>query len=222
MSVPPRYGPHGRKLLELHFRKAENMDQGKRSSAGEQVGVTQIITVDCHPDAVADVEAATCQWIASASNVEGHCGAGVFCTRPGDKMRVHVVRQFETMQSLEASGAADASRALRASVESSTQGDVDERIVPGMQNWLDLATLSREVMPTRFKMTVLMFLGMFPISIGIHHLWKHFPQMMELPALVNAGLMTAAVTIVTMNLAMPLLMYLFSGWFDPGADAADC
>ena len=137
-------------------------------------------------------------------------------------MRVHVVRQFENMKTLQASGAADAARALRASMESSTEGEVDERIVPGMQNWLDLATPSREVMPTRFKMTVLMFLGMFPISIGVHHLWKHFPEMMDLPALVNAGLMTGAVTIVTMNLAMPVLMYLFAGWFDSGSDAADC
>ena len=185
-------------------------------------GVTQIITVDCHPNCVADVEAATCDWIASASNVEGHRGAGVFCTRPGEKMRVHVVRQFESMESLKASGAADASRALRASVESSTQGEVAERIVPGMQDWLDLGKPSREVMPTRLKMTLLMFLGMFPVSIGMHHLWKHFPQMMELPALVNAGLMTAAVTVVTMNLAMPLLMYLFAGWFDAGAGASDC
>ena len=198
------------------------MEHAKRSSIDAKDGVTQIITVDCHPDSVAEVEAVTCQWIASASNVEGHCGAGVFCTRPGDKMRVHVVRQFETMESLQASGAADASRALRASVESSTQGELDERIVPGMQNWLDLGKPSREVMPTRLKMTVLMFLGMFPVSIGMHHLWKHFPQMMELPALVNAGLMTAAVTVVTMNLAMPLLMYLFAGWFDSGIDAADC
>ena len=198
------------------------MDHEKNAPVDSDRGVTQIITVDCHPDCVAEVEAATCQWIAAASDVEGHRGAGVFCTRPGDKMRAHVVRQFENMKTLQASGAADAARALRASMESSTEGEVDERIVPGMQNWLDLATPSREVMPTRFKMTVLMFLGMFPISIGVHHLWKHFPEMMELPALVNAGLMTGAVTIVTMNLAMPVLMYLFAGWFDSGSDEADC
>ncbi len=197
------------------------MNHTNKTSADLQPGVTQVITVDCHPDCVAEVEAATCQWIASAANVQGHRGAGVFCTQPGDKMRVHVVRQFETMESLQASGAADASRALRARMESSAEGEIDERILPGMQNWLDLATPSREVLPTRLKMTVLMFLGMFPVSIAMHHLWKHFPQMMELPALLNAGLMTATVTIVTMNLAMPLLMYLFAGWFDSAPDAAD-
>ena len=185
-------------------------------------GVTQIITVDCHPDCVAKVEAATSQWIASSSDVKGHRGAGVFCTGPGKDMRVHIVRQFETMESLQASGTADASRALRASVESSADGKVDERIVPGMQNWLDLATPSHKVMPTRFKMTVLMFVGMFPVSIGVHYLWKQFPGMMELPALLNAGIMTLVVTIVTMNLAMPILMNLFSGWFGRGSGHPEC
>ena len=137
-------------------------------------------------------------------------------------MRVQIVRQFETMECLQACCNDDASRALRASLESSTEGEVDERIVPGLQNWLDLGKPSHKVMPTRFKMTVLMFLGMFPVSIGVHYLWKQFPEMIELPTLLNAGIMTLVVTIVTMNLAMPILMNLFSGWFHSDARSSDC
>ena len=134
-------------------------------------------------------------------------------------MQIHVVRQFATMDSLQASGATDA---LRASVESSADGHVDERIVPGMQNWLDMATPSQRMMPTRFKMTVLMFVGMFPVSLGVHHLWKLFPEMMAWPTLLNAALMTLVVTIVTMNVAMPILMNVFSRWLGGGPGRSGC
>ena len=76
-------------------------------------------------------------------------------------------------------------------------------------------------MPAQFKMTVLMFLGMFPVNLGVHHAFRNFPQLQELPALLHAAIMAAVVTVITMHVAMPLLMKLFGGWFHSGDTGTD-
>jgi antibiotic biosynthesis monooxygenase (ABM) superfamily enzyme len=71
------------------------------------------------------------------------------------------------------------------------------------------------MMPTRFKMTVVMFLGMFPVSVALHHTLKRFPELLEWPSLVVAAVLTACVTVITMYVAVPIVTGLLYAWLYP-------
>lgn len=188
------------------------MNHGQADDNGEARGVTQVLVFPCDPGHVAELAAALREGVAADPAVAGSLGAGVYSSGPGEEGRVHLVRIFDSEESLRSAEAERCCEALCACAGSLAGGEAREHILPGARYWLEAAGSSHEAMPTRFKMTVLMFLGMFPVSFAFHHLLRHFPGLLDFPPVVDAAIMTAVVTVVTMNVAMPLLMRLFAGW----------
>ncbi len=189
--------------------------------SGHGPGVTQVLVFACQAARVADLEAALRERVSAVASVPGSLGTGIYRSGSGEDGRVHLVRIFDSEESLRSADAVRCCDELCACAGPLAEGETREHVLPGARYWLEAAGDSSGAMPTRFKMTVLMFLGMFPVSLGFHHLLRHFPGLLDFPALVDAALMTAVVTIVTMNVAMPILMRLFAGWLEGGPPAPE-
>jgi len=155
-------------------------------------------------------------WMASLEASEGFLGLGLFRPSPPHRSCFRVALQFDDVAKLQRwEAGADHERLMTRCKQVAARAPRSQ-VLPGIETWFRLASHGQgKMMPTRFKMTVVMFLGMFPVSVALHHALKRFPELLELPSLVLAALLTACVTGLTMYVAAPIVTGFLYAWLYP-------
>jgi antibiotic biosynthesis monooxygenase (ABM) superfamily enzyme len=176
-------------------------------------GATQLLEFEPKPGAAPALEMAIDEWMASLEASEGFLGIGLFRPSPPHRSCFRVALQFDDVAKLQRWEAGADREQLMTRCEQVAACAPKSRVLPGIETWFRLASHDRgKMMPTRFKMTVVMFLGMFPVSVALHHALKRFPELLELPSLVVAAALTACVTFITMYVAVPILTGFLYAW----------
>jgi antibiotic biosynthesis monooxygenase (ABM) superfamily enzyme len=184
------------------------MITSKHPSGGDR-GFTQTITLRPKPEALPELERLADEWNRSNAQVAGHLGTGIYRSVPPTKPEIRIVSQFEAESDLQAWDAAEAQQALVARAGSLCPEAPRIHTEAGVDGWFEPMLAKNHAPMTPLYMTVMMFLGMFPVSIAVHHALNRFPELLGLPALLNAAILTAVVTIITVNIAMPVLSFLY-------------
>jgi antibiotic biosynthesis monooxygenase (ABM) superfamily enzyme len=97
-----------------------------------------------------------------------------------------------------------------------THGDAAMRVLSGLETWFALPAARTSLPPARWKMAIVVWLGIFPLGLLTSHTivpllgsWIH-PLLVSM---VSTALITAAMTWVV----MPALVPLFGNWLYPAS-----
>ncbi len=179
-------------------------------------GATQLFEFEPKPGAAHALETAIDDWMASLETSEGFLGLGLFRPSPPHRSCFRAGLQFDDVAKLLRWEAGADHQQLMARCKDVAARAPKSQMLPGIETWFRLASHGQgKTMPTRFKMTVVMFLGMFPVSFALHHTLKRFPELLELPSLVVAAVLTACVTVITMYVAVPIVTGFLYAWLYP-------
>lgn len=188
------------------------MTQGgtSKSTAG---GTTQLFEFEPKLGAGQDLEHMLESWLAAVKSSAGHIGVGLFRPCHPDRSCYRVVLQFDSADNLERWQASDQHREHFSRCCDAAVNPPASRVLAGVEALFDLDPATQGTgYAAHVKMTLLMFAGMFPANIIVHHAMKNFPVFLELPALANAALITLLVVILSMYVMIPILRRLLHRW----------
>ncbi len=150
----------------------------------------------------------------AALQFPGHLGVNV--TRPSLPVQpgFRLVYKFDTGEHLRAWEESDRQHALVEEANRYTQGAPRYEILTGLESWFTLPSVSGLQPPPRGKMTLVSWLGIFPLVYVYGELLHHL-----LPDRTPSMLRVAAVTLLvvpTMSYVVaPRLTRLFKEWLYP-------
>ncbi|WP_316367121.1 antibiotic biosynthesis monooxygenase [Candidatus Thiodiazotropha sp. CDECU1] len=145
---------------------------------------------------------------------QGHMGANIFRpSRPGGEYRI--VFKFDRRSNLERWENSTEREEWRAIAEEVSEPRQVETI-SGLEAWFTLPTCAMNVHPPKYKMALLVWLGVFCLVTLLSGLLG--PLISEFPRLLQTFILTALVVVCLTYAVMPLLTRLFSGWLYPNKD----
>ncbi len=156
--------------------------------------------------------------IADAMKVEGHLGVNVF--RPIDSRNptYRVIFKFDRMSNLRRWEESDVRRQWLARMESLTLGAPETQVLTGLEAWFTLPGQRIITPPPRYKMTVITWLAIFPLIVGINLLFGAF--LSSLPMLLRSLVLTVPLVLLMTYVVMPQMTRLFTGWLYPSDNQA--
>lgn len=152
--------------------------------------------------------------IAAAMIFEGHLGVNVF--RPTDlsSPEYRIIFKFDHMSNLGRWEESEVRREWLARLESLTLGPPETQILTGLETWFTLPTQQAIVLPPRYKMALLTWLGIFPLITMLLALlgpvWLN-----HLPLVLRTLVLTAVLIPLMTYVVMPWLTQLFAQWLYP-------
>lgn len=170
--------------------------------------VTWIISRQCIAGKEADYE----RWIAGISaemqHFPGYEGVNIIRPNAGSGEYVLILR-FDTYEHLRLWEQSDARKVWLAKLQPLTRGETKTQVLTGMEYWFTLPNQG-QVMPARYKMVLLSWLGLFPMSLVVALFLQEPLAFIALPvriALTNLVLLALMTYVV-----MPRLTRLFKRW----------
>ncbi|MDX2140699.1 MAG: antibiotic biosynthesis monooxygenase [Chloroflexota bacterium] len=170
--------------------------------------VTWIISRQCVAGKEADYE----RWIAGISSEMQHLPGyeGINVIRPGSSNDEYVlILRFDTYDHLRLWEQSDVRKTWLTKLEPLTRGETKTQVLTGMEYWFTLPNQGM-AMPPRYKMVLLSWLGLFPMSLVVSLFLQDILAIMVLPvrvAITNLFLLALMTYVV-----MPRLTRLFKRW----------
>lgn len=160
------------------------------------------------------------QWlqgiILAATQFEGHQGVNIL--RPSSRASreyVYIFR-FDTYQHLKAWEESDVCQQWLARSKGLVEGEAKKHVTTGLEYWFTLPDNPKVAPPPRYKMAIITFLAIYPLSIIIMSLIG--PWLVSLPFFAR-GLIVAVLLVGLMTYAiMPFMTRLFVRWLYPEMD----
>jgi antibiotic biosynthesis monooxygenase (ABM) superfamily enzyme len=176
------------------------------------VAVTKIIDRVPRPGHEAALEQAIREVVQAAMRFPGHLGVNVTRPAPPQQPGFRIVYKFDTLEHLRAWETSPTQQALVEAADRHTSGEPVRSVLTGLETWFTLPGES-EPPPTRVKMSVVSWLGIFPsvLLLGalINTLMPAAPNWFKVA--LNTGLVVPLMTYVV----MPRLTRLFKSWLYP-------
>lgn len=124
-----------------------------------------------------------------------------------------IVQRFATEQDLERWNLSEARATWHERLRPVAEGDPEYRLLTGLDAWFAPELLPTSLPPSRWRMTVVSWLGIFPTVAVL--LWTIAPILAPLPFLVRTALFTGMVAVAMSYLVMPRLTPLMKWWLRP-------
>ncbi len=122
-----------------------------------------------------------------------------------------ILRSFQSARDLETFYHSTLYRDWVERIQPMVEGEPQIRHLSGLEAWFR----EGHHMPPRWKMAVLTFLAVWPVSIIVPALLR--PFILSLHFILQAGLVSAGIVIVLTWVAMPLLVKLSHPWLHPAS-----
>jgi hypothetical protein len=181
----------------------------------DAIGVTKIIDrVPC-PGMEAQLEHALKDLIAAALRFPGHLG--VVVTRPSLPVQpgFRMVYRFDTCEHLGAWEESAEHRRLVGVANRYTRGEPHREVLTGLETWFTLPAQASAQLPVRARMTVVTWLGIFPLVFIYQQLLVGILPS-DTPVVLTIAAITALVVPSMSYLVGPRLTRLFGKWLYPG------
>ena len=149
----------------------------------------------------------------AATTFEGHLGTNIF--RPSDPANpeYRVIFKFDRMSNLHRWEGSNVRREWLDRAESLTLGPPETQILTGLETWFTLPTQRGTVTPPHYKITLLTWLGIFPLITALLALLG--PFLNPLPLVLRTLVLTAVLVPLMTYVVMPRLTRLFTWWLYP-------
>ena len=197
-SSPASPGHHAHALLLEH---AENV-------------VTKVIDRVPRPGTQQQLEEAIHAITAAVQRYPGHLGVHVTPPAPPFHPGYRVVYKFDTPEHLHAWEESEEQHRLVRQANRHTQGAPGYQVLTGLETWFTLPASPHLPPPPRNKMSVVSWLGIFPLVYGygsiINALVPH-----DTPSVLRVLVNTALVVPTMSYVVGPRLTRLFKGWLYP-------
>ena len=184
------------------------------STGDADTTVTKVIDRIPREGLDAQLEQALKNLIAAAIKFPGH--QGVTVTRPALPAHpgFHMVYRFDTCQHLRAWEESPEHARLVAAANRLTQGEPRYDILTGLETWFTLPVQAAAHPPTRFKMTVVSWLGIFPL-VYLFLTASGWILPADTPVILRVIGVTAIVVPTMSYVVAPRLTRLFRDWLYP-------
>lgn len=189
-------------------------ESSAEASGGADTTVTKVVDRIPRQGMDAQLELALKNLIAAAIKFPGH--QGVTVTRPSLPSRpgFHMVYRFDSCEHLRAWEESPEHAPLVAAANRYTQGEPRYNMLTGLETWFTLPVQGPAHPPARFKMTVVSWIGIFPL-VYLFLMVSGWILPADTPVILRVVLVTALVVPSMSYLVAPRLTRLFKDWLYP-------
>jgi antibiotic biosynthesis monooxygenase (ABM) superfamily enzyme len=186
-------------------------------SMNDTRGVTKIIDRIPRAGMDAELEQAIKALNAAAMRFPGHLGVTV--TRPSlpDQPGFRLVYRFDTGEHLRAWEESEEHHRLVEIASGYTQGEPSRQVLTGLETWFTLPARPAALLPQRGRMSVVTWLGIFPLVL-LYDLILRQLLPVDTPVALKIAVNTSLVVPTMSYLVGPRLTRLFRDWLYPGID----
>ena len=177
--------------------------------------MTKIIDRIPRPGMAQPLEQAIKNLIAAALRFPGHLGVTV--TRPALPMQpgFRLVYRFDTGEHLRSWEESDEHARLATVADRFTQGEPQRTVLSGLEAWCTLPGAPAATLPPRGKITIVTWLGIFPLVYAFGNLvGVILPP--DAPRILRIAIVTILVVATMSYVVGPLLTRLFRKWLQAG------
>lgn len=161
----------------------------------------------------AEFELALTDMIAAAQEFDGHLGTNVFRSSEANHAEYRVVFKFNRLSSLQRWEAAPIRARLLERLNRLTVGEGKFQVLTGLETWFTLAAHTAIVPPPRYKMVLISWLVIFPLSNIMQPLLQQ--GLLTLPPLIRSAISAICMVSLMTYVVMPRVTKLFAGWLYP-------
>ena len=187
---------------------------GARMNDLSNDAVTKVIDRVPRPGAERQLEEAIRALTAAALRFPGHLGVTVTPPAPPAQPGYRLLYKFATAEQLQAWEESDVQHRLVAIANLYTQGMPHYQVLTGLETWFTLPAAPLTPPPPRAKMTVVSWLGIFPLVYG-YGLGVNALLPAATPAVLRVLLVTLLVVPTMSYMVAPRLTLLFKFWLYP-------
>ncbi len=185
--------------------------------ANQPDGISRMLTLHPKQGAQHALELALRNWTRSLLCCDHGPAVSIVRPCPPAQHCYTVIYRFDRVEELERWEASPEHTAFLDSIRKMINTDPVPQTAMGLEAWFEATAgkVGAHAMPPRYKMAVMMYLAMLPVSLFVHRSFGLFPDLQELPHLLLVALATACVVLLTTYFAMPILTRAFAGWLYP-------
>lgn len=145
----------------------------------------------------------------AAASHPGHLGVNIF--RPSASSKFYrVVVKFDTMQNYLAWENSTQREELLKRFEELNAGEQETEILSGLETWFTLEGEDAVVPPPRYKMMIVIWFAIFPLSLALN--LTIGPFLRDWPAAARVGLLSILMVGLMTYFLMPLMTRIFHRW----------
>ncbi len=171
--------------------------------------VTIIVKRRAKPDRIEDFEKVMSGTTKDAMTFTGHLGANIIRpTKAGDYYRI--VFKFDSMRNYLAWEGSEVRQQWLERYAEVEQGEQEMEILSGLETWFTLPGGEAVVPPPKYKMAVVIWTSIFPLSILINYVLT--PLISEFHIVTQIAIISVILVILMTYAVMPLVSRLFHRW----------
>ena len=143
----------------------------------------------------------------------GYLGSSIFRPANADDPEYRVIFKFDRLSNLRRWEASNERQMWFSQADKLTEFPPNVQILTGLETWFTLNGNAAIVPPSRYKMTLVTWLAVFPLISMLSIVLQH--QLAPLPIVVRVMLITAIAVPTMTYLLMPQMTRLFAWWLYP-------
>ena len=175
--------------------------------------VTIIVKRRPKPDRIDDFEKVMSGTTKDAMTFEGHLGANILRPTSADDY-YRIVFKFDSMRNYLAWEVSEIREQWLQRYAEVTLGEQEQEILSGLETWFTLPGGEALVPPPKYKMMVVVFISIFPLSLLLGYGIR--PFISELHIISQSAIMSLILVLLMTYIVMPLTSKVFHRWLHSG------
>ncbi len=175
--------------------------------------VTIIVKRRPKPDHIDDFEKVMSGTTKDAMTFEGHLGANILRPTSADDY-YRIVFKFDSMRNYLAWEVSEIREQWLQRYAEVTLGEQEQEILSGLETWFTLPGGEALVPPPKYKMMVVIFISIFPLSLLLGYGIR--PFISELHIILQSAIMSLILVLLMTYIVMPLTSKVFHRWLHSG------
>ena len=165
------------------------------------------------PDRIDDFEKVMSGTTKDAMTFEGHLGANILRPTSADDY-YRIVFKFDSMRNYLAWEVSEIREQWLQRYAEVTLGEQEQEILSGLETWFTLPGGEALVPPPKYKMMVVVFISIFPLSLLLGYGIR--PFISELHIISQSAIMSLILVLLMTYIVMPLTSKVFHRWLHSG------
>jgi uncharacterized protein len=201
--------------LIMNSTAPQNASAAVEDGLSTSTAVTKVIDRIPRAGMEARLEQSIKNLIAAAMRLPGHLGVTVIRPSLPAQPGFRIVYRFDSREHLRTWEESDEYVRLVSIADGYTQGEPRRQVLTGLETWFTLPAQSGGRHPRRGRMTVVTWVGIFPV-VYVYERVVSWIMPPDTPILLRIAVITALVVPTMSYLVSPQLTRLFKKWLYPG------
>ena len=177
--------------------------------------ITIIVKRKPKPDRIEEFEQVMSGTTKDAMTFKGHLGANIIRpTKKDDYYRI--VFKFDSMRNYMAWESSSIRQQWLQRYAEVEQGEQEMEILSGLETWFTLSGEEALVPPPKYKMMVIVWISIFPLSLLMHYCL--IPFITKLPVIAQVAITSIILVILMTYVVMPFMAKILHKWLHCARD----